>query len=85
MAGAKVYVCNWTEDLPGSAQDQSSKETNFEVFYTTSDSNQTMNTKIQLAKEDADYMVFPSSSFGSRMVKEVLLQPLDHTLLLKHY
>ena len=81
LAAEKVYVYNWTEYIPESVLEQFTKETGIEVVYTTYDSNETMYAKLKLVKENGYDVVFPSTYFVSRMGKEGLLQPLDHTLL----
>lgn len=81
LAGEKVYVYNWTEYIPESVLEQFTKETGVEVVYTTYDSNETMYAKLKLIKKDGYDVVFPSTYFVSRMGKEGMLQPLDHTLL----
>lgn len=81
LAGEKVYVYNWTEYIPESVLEQFTKETGVEVVYSTYDSNETMYAKLKLIKEDGYDVVFPSTYFVSRMGKEGLLHPLDHSLL----
>jgi spermidine/putrescine transport system substrate-binding protein len=81
LAGEKVYVYNWTEYIPESVLDRFTKETGIEVIYSTYESNETMYAKLKLVKKDGYDVVFPSTYFVSKMAKEGLLQPLDHTLL----
>jgi spermidine/putrescine transport system substrate-binding protein len=80
-AGEKVYVYNWTEYIPESVLGQFTRETGIDVVYTTYDSNETMYAKLKLIKKDGYDVVFPSTYFVSRMGREGLLQPLDHSLL----
>ena len=81
LAGEKVYVYNWTEYIPETVLEQFTKETGIEVVYSTYDSNETMYAKLKLIKEDGYDVVFPSTYFVSKMGKEGMLQPLDHSQL----
>ena len=81
VAAEKVYVYNWTEYIPETVLEQFTKETGIEVVYSTYDSNETMYAKLKLIKKDGYDVVFPSTYFVSKMGKEGMLQPLDHTLL----
>ncbi len=81
VAGDKVYVYNWTEYIPEAVLEQFTRETGIEVVYSTYDSNETMYAKLKLIKKDGYDVVFPSTYFVSKMGKEGLLLPLDHTLL----
>ena len=80
-AAEKVYVYNWTEYLPESVLEQFTKETGIEVIYTTYDSNETMYAKLKLVGESGYDIVFPSTYYVSKMSREKMLQPLDHTKL----
>ena len=81
LAAEKVYVYNWTQYIPDSVLEQFTKETGIKVIYTTYDSNETMYAKLKLISGDGYDVVFPSTYFVSKMVKEGMLQPLDYQLL----
>ena len=80
-ASDKVYIYNWTEYIPDEVVEKFTEETGIKVIYTTYESNETMYAKLKLIKGEGYDLVFPSTYFVSKMIKEDLLQPLDHSLI----
>ncbi|MGA7279773.1 MAG: extracellular solute-binding protein [Desulfocapsaceae bacterium] len=80
-AAEKVYIYNWTEYIPDEAIQQFTEETGIKVIYATYESNEAMYAKLKLIKGDGYDLVFPSTYFVSKMIKEDMLYPLDHSLL----
>ncbi len=81
VAAEKVYVYNWTEYIPDEVVQQFTEETGIKVIYTTYESNETMYAKLKLIQGEGYDLVFPSTYFVSKMSREGMLQPLDHTLI----
>ncbi len=77
-AAEKIYVYNWTEYIPDEVLQQFTAETGIKVIYTTYESNESMYAKLKLVKGDGYDLVFPSTYFISKMIKEDMLQPIDH-------
>lgn len=80
-AAEKVYIYNWTQYIPDAVLQQFTEETGIKVIYTTYESNETMYAKLKLIKGDGYDLVFPSTYFVSKMIKEDMLHPIDHALL----
>jgi spermidine/putrescine transport system substrate-binding protein len=80
-AAEKVYIYNWTEYIPEAVLQQFTDETGIKVIYATYESNETMYAKLKLIRGDGYDLVFPSTYFVSKMIKEDMLHPLDHSLL----
>ena len=83
FASEKLYVYNWTDYVPSSVISQFTKETGIEVIYSTFQSNEEMYAKLKLlSKDNNGYdLVFPSSYYIDKMVKEGMLTPIDHSKL----
>ncbi|PJG82512.1 extracellular solute-binding protein [Caviibacterium pharyngocola] len=82
FAKEKLYVYNWTDYIPSSLIAEFTKETGIEVIYSTFESNEEMYAKLKLLSQNTGYdLVFPSSYYVGKMVKEGMLQPLDHNKL----
>lgn len=78
MAGSgKVYVYNWTEYMPDEVLAKFEKETGIKVNYTTYESNEAMYAKLKLVGGAGYDVVFPSTYFVSKMVREKMLLPLS--------
>lgn len=79
----ELYVYNWTDYVPSDLVSKFTKETGIKVIYSTFESNEEMYAKLKLlAKEKGSYdLVFPSSYYIDKMVKEGLLKKLDHSKL----
>ena len=80
-ADEKVYVYNWTEYIPDEILKKFTDETGIKVIYATYESNEAMYAKLKLIKGDGYDLIFPSTYFVSKMIKEEMLYPLDHALL----
>ncbi|OOF69886.1 extracellular solute-binding protein [Rodentibacter caecimuris] len=82
-ANEKLYVYNWTDYVPPELVAEFTKETGIEVIYSTFESNEEMYAKLKLtANAGSSYdLVFPSSYYVNKMVKEGMLQELDHNKL----
>ena len=82
FANEKLYVYNWTDYVPSNVIAEFTKETGIEVIYSTFESNEEMYAKLKLHSGDAGYdLVFPSSYYVDKMVKEGMLAELDHSKL----
>ncbi|WP_424411758.1 extracellular solute-binding protein [Pasteurella sp. PK-2025] len=79
LASKKLYVYNWTDYIPTNVIADFTKETGIEVIYSTFESNEEMYAKLKLLSQNNSYdLVFPSSYYINKMVKDGMLQPLDH-------
>lgn len=76
-----LYVYNWTEYIPSSLLADFSKQTGIEVVYSTFESNEEMYAKLKLTKGGGYDLVFPSSYYVGKMIKEGMLQKIDHSKL----
>lgn len=83
FANNKLYVYNWTDYVPSELVTQFTKETGVEVIYSTFESNEEMYAKLKLTENTGSGydVVFPSSYYVNKMIKENMLQPLDHSKL----
>ncbi|OOF84953.1 extracellular solute-binding protein [Rodentibacter ratti] len=83
FANNKLYVYNWTDYVPPELVAQFTKETGVEVIYSTFESNEEMYAKLKLTENTGSGydVVFPSSYYVNKMIKENMLQPLDHSKL----
>ena len=84
LANEKLYVYNWTDYVPSSVVAEFTKETGIEVIYSTFESNEEMFAKLKLQSgsgESGYDLVFPSSYYVNKMVKEGMLEKLDHSKL----
>jgi spermidine/putrescine transport system substrate-binding protein len=77
-AAEKLFVYNWTEYIPDEVLQLFTKETGIKIIYATYESNESMYAKLKLIEGDGYDLVFPSTYFISKMIKEDMLQPLDH-------
>lgn len=80
FAQEKLYVYNWTEYIPSTLLADFTKETGIEVIYSTFESNEEMYSKLKLINGGYD-LVFPSSYYVGKMVKEGMLEKLDYSKL----
>ncbi|WP_243647883.1 extracellular solute-binding protein [Cricetibacter osteomyelitidis] len=76
LAAEKLYVYNWTEYIPSTLLNQFTKETGVEVIYSTFESNEEMYSKLKLVQGGYD-LVFPSSYYTGKMIKEGMLEKID--------
>ena len=82
FANEKLYVYNWTDYVPSNVVADFTKQTGIEVIYSTFESNEEMYAKLKLHAGESGYdLVFPSSYYVNKMVKDGMLQPLDHSKL----
>ncbi|NBI12634.1 extracellular solute-binding protein [[Haemophilus] felis] len=78
----KLYVYNWTDYIPSSVIDDFKKETGIEVIYSTFESNEEMFAKLKLTSQSRGYdVVFPSSYYINKMIKDNMLQKIEHSKL----
>ena len=79
----KLYVYNWTDYVPSDLVAQFTKETGVEIIYSTFESNEEMYAKLKLTENTGSGydLVFPSSYYVNKMIKENMLQPLDKSKL----
>lgn len=81
VAAQKLYVYNWTEYIPSSLLAEFTQETGIEVVYSTFESNEEMYSKLKLTNGGGYDLIFPSSYYVGKMVKEGMLAKLDKTKL----
>ena len=83
FANNKLYVYNWTDYVPSDLVAQFSKETGIEVIYSTFESNEEMYAKLKLTQNTGSGydLVFPSSYYVNKMIKEKMLQTIDQSKL----
>ncbi|MGQ0285945.1 extracellular solute-binding protein [Pasteurellaceae bacterium 22721_9_1] len=78
----EVYLYTWTEYVPEGLLEKFTEQTGIKVFTSSLESNETMVAKIKTQGKNVGYdVVAPTSYFVSKMVKEGMLQPLDHSKL----
>ena len=76
----RLYIYNWTYYTPHSVLEQFEQEYNVRVIYDEFDSNEDMLAKIQAGGSGYD-IVFPSGDFVEIMMREDLLERIDHSLM----
>ncbi|MEH8064639.1 extracellular solute-binding protein [Gallibacterium anatis] len=77
-----VYLYTWTEYVPDGLLDDFTKETGIKVNVSSLESNETMYAKLKTLGDSATYdVIAPSNYFVSKMAKEGMLLPLDHSKL----
>jgi spermidine/putrescine transport system substrate-binding protein len=76
-----LNVYNWADYMPLSVITQFQQETGIQVNYTEYDSNETMYAKLKSNPRLGYDVIFPSSYYVVRMVKEHMLWPLDKAKL----
>ncbi|MDR2602349.1 MAG: extracellular solute-binding protein [Spirochaetaceae bacterium] len=75
-----LYIYNWTYYLPDSIIDKFKDEYNVKVIYDQYASNEEMYAKIKAGGSGYD-LVFPSSDFIEMMMKQDMLEKIDHSKL----
>lgn len=80
-AAGKVVVYNWSEYIPEDVLDQFTDETGIDVVYSTYESNEVMFSKLQLQNNRGYDVVFPSTYYVARMIREGMLLALDRDKL----
>ncbi|MDO4625775.1 MAG: extracellular solute-binding protein [Pasteurellaceae bacterium] len=77
-----VYLYTWTEYVPDGLLDEFTKETGIKVIVSSLESNETMYAKMKTQGKDGGYdVIAPSNYFVSKMAREGMLMPLDHSKL----
>ncbi|SUB24355.1 extracellular solute-binding protein [Avibacterium avium] len=81
-ANDTVYLYTWTEYVPDGLLDEFTKETGIKVIVSSLESNETMYAKLKTQGEAGGYdVIAPSNYFVSKMAREGMLMPLDHSKL----
>lgn len=73
-----VNVYAWAGEIPSYAVRLFEKETGIKVNISTYENNEIMYAKLRTMKNPGYDVIMPSGYFIERMVKQNLLQPLDH-------
>lgn len=82
FAQEELYIYNWTDYIPSDLVAKFTEETGIKVNYSTFESNEEMHSKLKLLGKNAGYdLIFPSNYYISKMAKENMLQPIDHSKL----
>ncbi|MDH3000503.1 spermidine/putrescine ABC transporter substrate-binding protein [Chelonobacter oris] len=77
-----VYLYTWTEYVPSGLLDNFTKETGIKVIVSSLESNETMYARLKTLGKNGGYdVIAPSNYFVSKMRKEGMLMPLDHSKL----
>jgi len=79
----KLYIFNWTYYTPDSVIQKFEKEYGVDVVYDSFASNEEMFAKLKAGGANYD-LCFPSGDYVSIMIKEKMLQKIDHKVL-KNY
>lgn len=79
----KLYIFNWTYYTPDSVIEKFEKEYGVDVVYDSFASNEEMFAKLKAGGANYD-LCFPSGDYVSIMIKEKMLQKIDHNAL-KNY
>lgn len=80
-SGNKLYLYNWTYYTPDELVAKFKEETGIEIVIDNFASNEEMFAKVMAGGGDGYDIIFPSSDYTSIMIKQGLLQELDHSLL----
>lgn len=80
QASNKLYIFNWTYYTPDSVIEKFEKEYKVDVIYDSFASNEEMFAKLKAGGANYD-LCFPSGDYVSIMIKENLLQKIDHGAL----
>ncbi|WP_044469584.1 ABC transporter substrate-binding protein [Mannheimia massilioguelmaensis] len=81
-AQEELYIYNWTDYIPSDLVAEFTQETGIKVNYSTFESNEEMFSKLKLMADKPGYdLVFPSSYYISKMIKENMLAPIDQSKL----
>lgn len=79
-APKKLYIFNWTYYTPDSVIEKFEKEYGVDVVYDSFASNEEMFAKLKAGGSSYD-ICFPSGDYVSIMIKENMLQKIDHKAL----
>ncbi|MGC7559491.1 extracellular solute-binding protein [Pasteurella sp. PK-2025] len=81
-AANEVYLYTWTEYVPEGLLDEFTKQTGIKVIVSSLESNETMYAKLKTLGNNGGYdVIAPTSYFVSKMAREGMLKPLDHSKL----
>ncbi len=80
QAAKKLYIFNWTYYTPDSVIEKFEKEYGVDVVYDSFASNEEMFAKLKAGGANYD-LCFPSGDYVSIMIKEKMLQKIDHAAL----
>lgn len=81
-ANDTVYLYTWTEYVPDGLLDEFTKETGIKVIVSSLESNETMYAKLKTQGAGGGYdVIAPTNYFVSKMAREGMLMPLDHSKL----
>jgi len=80
QASKKLYIFNWTYYTPDSVIEKFEKEYGVDVVYDSFASNEEMFAKLKAGGANYD-LCFPSGDYVSIMIKEKMLQKIDHAAL----
>ena len=83
QSAKKLYIFNWTYYTPDSVIQKFEKEYGVDVVYDSFASNEEMFAKLKAGGANYD-LCFPSGDYVSIMIKEKMLQKIDHKAL-KNY
>lgn len=74
----KLYIYTWSGTIPDEIIKRFTKETGINVVLSSYENNESMYAKIKLLGQQATYdIIFPSTYFVNKMVKDGLLEELD--------
>lgn len=74
----KLYIYGWSNGIPDHIIAKFTKETGINVALSTFENNETMYAKLKLLGKRPSYdIVFPSTYFMQKMIKDNLLEELD--------
>jgi len=76
----KLYIYNWTYYTPDSVIEKFEKEYNVRVVYDEFTSNEEMYAKLKAGGGGYD-IVFPSKDYALIMIRQDMLEKIDHSLL----
>ena len=76
----KLYIYGWFNSIPDHVIEKFTKEAGINVVFSSYENNETMFAKLKLLGKQPSYdVVFPSTYFIQKMIKEDLLEELDKT------
>src|SRR3990167_5976555 len=84
LAFSKTEVVNiyaWTGELPGALIQQFEKETGIKVNFSEYENNEIMYAKLRATPKSGYDIIMPTSNMIDRMIRQNLLEPLDHAAL----
>ncbi len=85
VANAKddvIYLYDWAEYIPPGLLEDFTAQTGIKVIFSSFESNETMYAKMKTMGKSGGYdVIAPSNYFVSKMRKEGMLLPLDHSKL----